>query len=160
MSAETTARDHGNEGFTLVEVLMAIALISIAFVGILTAVASMIAAGAENQHAGTAETVVRNAGEFLKGQPYVACPSGPQSAYLGDIAAAPAGTFPAGYAIDVSVRVWDQNGDQAHPAAFTTECAPGIGDTGLELVTVTATAPAHPGTQFTKTLAFIKRQTT
>jgi prepilin-type N-terminal cleavage/methylation domain-containing protein len=142
-----------DDGFTLIEIVITVALVSIAFVAILTAVAGMIAAGAENQHASTAEVVARNAGEFIKSRPYVACAADPKTAYEGAIAAS--GTFPTSYAITVSVAAWDGNS----PATFTNPC-PGGSESGIEMVTVTATSTGGPGASFKKTLAIVKRKAT
>ena len=141
-----------DEGFTLIEVVLTVALISIAFVAILTAVAGMIAAGAQNKHASTAEIAARNAGEDLKSRPYVACTLDPKTAYEGDIANS--GMLPAGYTIAVSVRAWDGNS----PATFTGVCP--SSESGLELVTITATSSPELGGSFTKTLSVVKRKTT
>ena len=105
-----------DEGFTLIETVLTIALVSIAFVGILSGVAGVIAAGAENQHASTAETVVRNAAEYLKGQAYVACTADPGTTYTGEVTSS--GIVPTGYAVVVTVNAWDGNS----PATFAGPC--------------------------------------
>ena len=42
------ARSQGESGFTLIEIVLTVAIISIAFVAILTAIGAMITAGAQH----------------------------------------------------------------------------------------------------------------
>lgn len=144
------------EGFTLIEVLIALALISIAFVGILSAVAGMITAGAQNKTASNVSAAVRNVGTYLQSYasaPYVGCAANPLDSYNQDL---PPTIAPTGYTASVTgVQFW--RGDT--PAGFDPACPAG-GDQGLELVTVTVSSgTGHLGGQFSRSLDVLKRST-
>jgi prepilin-type N-terminal cleavage/methylation domain-containing protein len=155
-TAAPAGTGNGADGFTLIETVLTIALVSIAFVGILTAVAGMIAAGAANQRLSTAEAAARNASEFLAGQTYVACTPSTDAAtaYEADIASDHTGAFPANYHIDIAVNTWDTN---SNPATFPGAC-PGA-DTGLQAIRITATSTSGLGPAYSKTLTIVKRAT-
>lgn len=141
-------------GFTLIEVVFTIALMSIAFIAILGAVTVLISSTAENQHGSTAESAVRNVGEYLKTVPYKRCDQSPKSSYQTAVDTAPSGTVPSGYAATItSVQAW--NGD--NPATFGADGGCANGEQGVELVTVQVSSSANGlGGQFTKTLTIIK----
>ena len=96
--AESTPA-QAQEGFTLIEVIITIALISIAFVGILSAVGGLVMSGVENKNASAVQAALRNAATFTQSfdsAAYVSCSQTtptPKQAYQGDLAGA---AVPAG----------------------------------------------------------------
>ena len=155
---------HTDEGFTLIEVIISIALISIAFVGILSAVSGLVLSGAENKNAAAVQAAVRNAATFIQsfdGAAYIPCgqvaPT-PAQAYQTDLAGA---SLPAGLTATIQptdVQFWD--GGALPQAGFTPGC-PGAGDQGLESVrvTVSSAGSANYGGAFSKSLTVLKRGT-
>ena len=115
-------------GMTLIEVVITVAIISIAFVAILSAIGVMITSGALHRQLTRTETATRNAAELVK-QPstYVACAS-PAAYTLSGL------NLPTGYtAVVSSVQVIDN-------AAATTPTYPSATcpatDPGVQRVTV------------------------
>lgn len=117
---------RGEEGETLVEALVAVVLIGVAFVAILGGIGTAIVSSAAQQKVTTADSVVRSAAEKVVSAPYVACARGYETP-------AP----PAGYSVTVEIEYWDGVG------AFGLPCP--AADTGVQKVTLTvrATGP-HP----------------
>jgi prepilin-type N-terminal cleavage/methylation domain-containing protein len=142
------------EGFTLVEVIVTVALISIAFVGILGAVGALVLSSVQNRNAASSEAVVRSAAAYtqsITSTPYLACNQAPLATY--NISGVP---LPAGFTASITdVQFW--NGDSS-PATFSLGpgCPPG-GDQGLERVTVRVASPNNFGGGYTKTLTVLKR---
>ena len=141
-----------DEGFTYIEVLISLALVSIAFVAILTAVDEMVVAGTAARKLTTSESVVRTLSEYVKSErsnPYTACNANPLSAYQTKASALP--DTPTGYTPNVvSVSTWNTD----TPATFTPGCPAG-GDSGVQLVTVQVQTTA---VNLTQTLAVVKRK--
>ena len=134
-------RADPESGFTLIEVLVTVSLLSIAFVAILGALTVLITSTAQHRRATQAEAVARNAAEYVKsaGVPYVPC----ASTY--DLAAMP--NIPAHFAVSVtSVKAWDGN---TSPAAYVDTCTT---DRGAQLVTLGVDGP-----QANQTLSVVKR---
>jgi len=114
-------------GFGLIEVLITIAIVSIAFVALLSAMGTMIVAGAQHRELTRTEALARNAAEYVKSSViYTDCA---MSYTLTGLPIADPSQYTAAV---TSVKVW--NG--ADPAVFTPS-VPGCSDTGVQQVTVT-----------------------
>ncbi len=156
---------RAERGFTLIEVLISVALLSVAFIGILGAVAALITAGAENANATTTATVARNLAAFLQTQSYVPCGlAGTAAAAYNQDIAQNGFSYPSGFTPKVSaVDAW--NGDT--PATFYSPggvpdtqglCPAAGGDHGLERLTLTVTPGAQLGATAPRSLTILKRQ--
>ena len=66
MDGSTRPPESAEDGFTLIEVLITVALMSIAFVAVLGALTLMIATSAEHRGKTRAEAAARNAAEYIK----------------------------------------------------------------------------------------------
>lgn len=121
------AQDH-EAGMTLVEVVISVAIISVAFIAILTAIGVMITTGAQHRRLTRTEAAARNAAEYVK-QPasYVACAT-PAAYSLSGV------NLPTGYTTVVStVQVIDN--PAATSPTYTSATCPGS-DPGLQRVTI------------------------
>ncbi|MFE2327120.1 prepilin-type N-terminal cleavage/methylation domain-containing protein [Streptomyces sp. NPDC059385] len=131
-------RPRGEEGETLIEVLVAVVLMGVAFVAILGGMGTAIISSVTQQKVTGADSVVRSAAEKVLSAPYVSCAPGygtPEP--------------PAGYTVTVEVEYWDGVG------AFGPSCP--TADTGVQKVTLTvhSTGPRPVGDT---TLEVIKRE--
>lgn len=122
----------GEAGFTLVEVLITVALMSIAFVAILGALGTMIAAGSTHRALSTGEVAIRDLAEAVKSEslvPYIDCGYDPFTSYSNDVSNPAKYDPPAGFsATVVSVTYWQ--GDAA--GTFSASCP--SPDRGAQLV--------------------------
>lgn len=141
-------RVRGESGETLVELLMTIAIVSIAFVGILAAVAIAILSSHTHRQESTAEGVIRSFAESVDGAGYVPCPTVDSATYSSGFTA-PSG-WPAAQVTGISY--WQ--GDDA----MTFGGCPGSGDKGLQRVSLRVQSPAGDDKQDTETLIVLKRQ--
>ncbi|MGW5398761.1 type IV pilus modification PilV family protein [Streptomyces sp. NPDC003952] len=117
--ARRPRRRRGEEGETLIEVLVAVVLIGVAFVTILGGMGTAIISSVTQQEVTSADSIVRSAAEKVVGAPYVSCAGGYETP-------AP----PAGYTVTVEVAYWDGVG------AFGAACSP-TADTGVQRITLT-----------------------
>lgn len=134
MTSAVPTRAHGERGDTLVEVLMAVAILGIAFTGILAGLATAARLSGTHRGLANADVVLVSAADAVKATGYVACPGNPTSAYL---TAAQGVTKPANWlnsaiAIPVPIQYWN-NG------AFQSTCP--ATDQALQLITIKVTAP-------------------
>lgn len=144
MDADITP-DPRERGFGLIEVLITVAIVSIAFVAILSAISALIITGAQHRDLTRAEALARNAAEYVKSSsvPYAPCASGYDLTGLPNV--------PASFtATTTSVKVWDGNHD---PAGYTPTCTT---DPGVQQVTVTVARTGAGG--ISQTLSFVKRE--
>jgi prepilin-type N-terminal cleavage/methylation domain-containing protein len=70
------SREAAEEGFTLVETLIALTIVSILVIGSLAGMSAMAMSSGSNRDLGTAAAVVRRAAEAVRGDAYVSCNSG------------------------------------------------------------------------------------
>ncbi|MFE5538944.1 prepilin-type N-terminal cleavage/methylation domain-containing protein [Streptomyces sp. NPDC056492] len=136
--ARPARRRRGEEGETLIEVLVAVVLMGVAFVTVFGGMGTAIISSVAQQKVTGADSVIRSAAEKVVGAPYVSCASGYGTP-----------TPPAGYTVTVEIEYWDGVG------AFGPSCP--TADTGIQKVrlTVRATGP-HPVRD--ATLEVVKRE--
>ncbi|MEV6580410.1 type II secretion system protein [Streptomyces sp. NPDC051582] len=129
---------RGEEGETLVEVLVAVVLMGVAFVTVLGGIGTAIIGSVAQQKVTGADSVIRSAAEKVVSAPYASCADGYETP-------AP----PAGYTVTVTIEYWDGAG------TFGRSCP--TADTGVQKVTLTvrSTGP-HPVKD--ATLEVVKRE--
>lgn len=128
------ARDliDDDAGLSLVEILITIVIVGIAFAAILGGMVTSITVSDVHRKQATADTVVRSGAEAVKDLTvaYVSC-AGP-SAYESALPAAP-----SGYTIHVTkVEYWDGDGTSTDPVKFLGACP--SSDAGLQRITLVA----------------------
>lgn len=143
-------RRRPEHGVTLIELMVTVMIVGIAFATILVALQGMYTANDENRKLSVAETWVRRYADAIGNASYVSCAS--TSSYSAALTPA----LPAQYSATISsVEYW--NGD-ASPATFgslQSACQSG-GDKGAQRITVRVTGQLTSGT-VTKTAVFVKR---
>ncbi|MCZ0983285.1 type II secretion system protein [Streptomyces diastatochromogenes] len=131
-------RPRGEEGETLIEVLVAVVLMGVAFVTVFGGIGTAIISSARQQKVTTADSVIRSAAEKLVATPYVPCADSYDTP-----------PPPAGYTVTVEIEYWDGVG------AFDQSCP--TTDTGVQKVTLTVhTTGPHPVRD--TTLEVVKRE--
>ncbi|MEU3838683.1 prepilin-type N-terminal cleavage/methylation domain-containing protein [Streptomyces sp. NPDC028635] len=131
-------RRRGDEGETLVEVLVAVVLMGVAFVAVLGGLGTAIISSVAQQKMTSADSVIRSAAEKVVSDPYVSCARSYETP-------AP----PAGYTVTVEVEYWDGVG------AFGRPCP--TADTGVQKVTLTVHS-SGPRPVRDATLEVVKRE--
>ena len=143
-------RRRDQRGETLLELLVTVAIMGTAFVGILAGIGMTFVATDSHRQDATAETVLRSYAERLEdpaGVPYVNC-AAPATYQTPSGFSLPA----AGWTASVTkVLAWQGN----NPPKFTATCP--TADKGLQQLTLTVKSPA--GThQSTATVVIVKRR--
>ncbi|GAA1940398.1 type IV pilus modification PilV family protein [Kitasatospora viridis] len=135
---EHRRRSRGEEGETLIEVLVAVVLMGVAFVAILGGMGTAIISSATQQKVTSADSIIRSAAETVVSDQYASC-----AVTYGTPAP------PAGFTVTVEVDYWDGAGTFGRPCPAA--------DTGVQKVTLTvhSTGP-HPVRD--TTLEVIKRE--
>ncbi|MFE3764579.1 prepilin-type N-terminal cleavage/methylation domain-containing protein [Streptomyces sp. NPDC059104] len=136
--ARRPRRRRGEEGETLIEVLVAVVLMGVAFVTIFGGIGTAIISSVRQQKVTGADSVIRSAAEKVVSDPYVSCAGGYETPVP-----------PPGYTMTVTIEYWDGVG------AFAKACP--TADTGVQKVTLTlhSTGP-HPVKD--ATLEVVKRE--
>jgi prepilin-type N-terminal cleavage/methylation domain-containing protein len=136
-----------NDGFSLVEILITVAIVGITFTAILGGLITTITASAYQRKAATADAIVRSAAELVKDSvrnPYANC-AGSGAYSLAGL------SVPAGFSVTIQgVKYWD--GQPVPPGdmvKFTSNC-----DHGMQQISIQATSSDG---QATETLQVIKR---
>jgi len=132
--------ERGDGGETLIEILLAVTILSLVGVGAFAGLATTMGVSAEQRPATTAEATLRSAAERLQDPEtdYVDC-AGPTS-YLPELP-----PLERGYGLATSVAYWAAGpmpaaDTQAYTPEFVTTCSGS--DAGLQLITVTLTDPS------------------
>jgi prepilin-type N-terminal cleavage/methylation domain-containing protein len=136
----------GERGVTLVELLVTMTIVGIAFTALLGSLSAMFMNNDSHRKVSYAQTLLRRYAEQLQAASYVDCATTSTSAYTAALA-----PVPASYAASLqSVTYW--NGDSA--ATFNSNCAGG--DKGVQRITlrVQQTDSVRP---VTKDLVVVKR---
>jgi hypothetical protein len=119
-------------GDTLVEILIAVAILGIAFAGILAGLATAISLSGRQRGQASADIVLVSSADSVKNQAYVSCPTVSASSY----SATSGVTLPAGWAASnltiTAFKSW--NG-----TTWSATCP--ATDKNVQLVTITASAP-------------------
>lgn len=137
----------GEAGITLVELLVAVAIMSIAFVALLSAMGTAIIVSDIHRRQSTAESLLGSWAETLKAKSYVSNPSTNQTtgeySYKVVIGADPPKTFTPTFV----VKCWDGTTSNASDASGFVALGGGCG-TGLEQVKldISTTRGVHKGT--------------
>jgi prepilin-type N-terminal cleavage/methylation domain-containing protein len=149
-------RADDESGVTLVELIMAVVILSIAFVAILAAMGTAVIVSDVHKRQATAETILGGWAETLKAQTYVACPTSSEYTYNTVMGAPP----PTGYTADNPKIVWwDGNTSNSDPfdPSVDGDPYPATGtcpaDHGIEKVTLTVRSLRG----VTKTTSILKR---
>ncbi|MFD9611712.1 type II secretion system protein [Streptomyces sp. NPDC004288] len=136
--ARRTRRHRGEEGETLVEVLVAVVLMGVAFVTVLGGLGTAIISSVAQERLTGADSVVRTAAERIVSEPYVSCAAG----YTTPVP-------PPGFTVTVEIAYWDGVG------SFGPSCP--AADTGVQKVTLTVHQTGPRAVEET-TLEVVKRE--
>ncbi len=144
----TAARRRGAGGFTLPEMIVTIAILGIAIVGMVGGLFGLVVARETHRQVARAGAYAYTYAEAVKAAAYEDCTD--PGAYSGVTAAAPSYTLAV-----VEVACW--NGDQ--PASFTAGSAPGAVDSGAQRVALSVSGPtsAPASKQVAETVVVFKR---
>jgi prepilin-type N-terminal cleavage/methylation domain-containing protein len=144
--------DIGSDaGFSLVEIMITVAIVGITFTAILGGLMSSITVSALQRKEATADAIARSAAETVKDSqqnPYTNC-AGPGAYTLTGV------SVPSGFSVKITgVQYWNWDG-HAVPASyavgFNGNCSP---DNGMQQITIAATSSDG---QATETVQVIKR---
>ena len=124
------SRSLGNqEGTTLIEVLITVAILGIAFVSIMGGMGTAIISSALHRHQATGQAGIRSFVEAIKKDTYVECATAyPGTSYTPPTAANQGTSFITSTSVDFLVT---------GTSTFTTTCPP---DSGVQRVTATVTS--------------------
>jgi prepilin-type N-terminal cleavage/methylation domain-containing protein len=138
-SPSISTSGDGEAGFSLVEVMVTIAIISIAFVALVGGMFTSIKAARIHREEAVADTILRDSAELLKDATtsYVPCGSGPAGAYSAVVDPSMRRTVDGiNYSAHVtSVECW-----AGSRSAGAGQFATGSTDRGLERITVEVTS--------------------
>jgi type II secretory pathway pseudopilin PulG len=137
MSIRNVRRVRSERGDTLVEVLIAIAVVGISSTALLAGLATAINLSGTHRGQANADVVLVSAADSVKNQTYVACPSVSTASYNPTQGVSlPAGWSNSNLTIS-TVKGWNGSAFVACPAT----------DGKLQLVTITATTPDGRSTE-------------
>jgi prepilin-type N-terminal cleavage/methylation domain-containing protein len=137
-------------GFSLVEIVITIAIVGVTFSAILGGLFASITVSALQQKEATADTVARSAAEVVKDSehnPYSTC-AGPGHYALTGL------SVPSGFTVTITdVAYWDGQPPAGGAVGFQSNCP---SDRGIQRITIAATSTDG---QATETVQVIKRRT-
>lgn len=141
-------RPRGDAGESLLEILLAIAIMGIAFAAILAGLGTAVATSGINREQADDSAYVRAIAERLEAvTPFPSCATA-QAAYEAALTAAPAITPPAGASRSLAVSYWDGSDFDGNPCTSATT---------LHRITVTTT-PADLRATAPRPLDVVKRK--
>jgi prepilin-type N-terminal cleavage/methylation domain-containing protein len=123
------AEDH-DAGVTLIEVLIAVVIISTAVVGLITGIMTAVRASDIHRREARSEVALRQYVENIEAGAYIPCPTATTSSF-------PVQTIDTYELRVIAVDKWNLN---SNPPTFATGCA--TPDTGAERLTIQLTDPA------------------
>lgn len=136
-------------GDTLVEVIMTVVIVGIAFTGILAGLGTAINLSGTHRGQANADVVLVSAADSVKAQGYVPCPGVTASTYYSPMLEGV--TLPSGWSASnlaiTAVKGWNGSAFVSCPSS----------DGGLQRVTITATTPDNRSIE---TVDVVKRSTT
>jgi type II secretory pathway pseudopilin PulG len=152
----TSQRARGESGDTLIEVLVALVIMGLAFTVIVGGIGTAIIGAALQQNQTTADSFIRSAAEVVTSDGYISCAKNTADA------ATPMETYalpatPNGFTLSIAiVGFWDPttNMFDTHPPSCE---APPLTDSGLQMVTLSVSGGDVHASQ-TATLDVVKRQ--
>jgi prepilin-type N-terminal cleavage/methylation domain-containing protein len=140
---------RSDAGFSLVEVVITIAIVGVTFSAILGGLFASITVSALQQKEASADTVARSAAEVVKDSehnPYSNC--APQGHY------SLTGLAPSGFAVQITkVEYWDGQPPAGGAVGFQPNCP--SSDHGIQRITIAATSTDG---QATETVQVVKRR--
>lgn len=135
-------RRRGNSGLTLIELVVAVAIMGIAFVTIVTGMLTSIFTSDIHRRQATTDVVLKGLSEKAQSAAYHDCTTSPASDY---------GLNATGYSVQVSVAYGDSTS-----SSFYTPPPPCSTDNGLQRLTITVTDSSGRDAE---TLEVVKRRT-
>jgi type II secretory pathway pseudopilin PulG len=153
----TRSRIHAEDGFSLAENIVTIAIVAIAFTALLSAMVVSITASSAHRKIATADVLARSAAEWVKDSvrsPYVPC-AAPADYPLTGV------SVPSGYSVSITppIEYWDGVVPSSSPSPASGPYSPAFQaacqspDTGLQRIRITATAADGE----TETVEIVKR---
>jgi prepilin-type N-terminal cleavage/methylation domain-containing protein len=140
---------RSDAGFSLVEIVITIAIVGVTFSAILGGLFASITVSALQQKEATADTVARSAAEVVKDSehnPYSNC-AGPGHYSLTGL------SVPSGFSVSITdVAYWDGQPPAGSAVGFQSNCP---SDRGIQRITIAATSADG---QATETVQVIKRR--
>ncbi|MCA1840847.1 MAG: prepilin-type N-terminal cleavage/methylation domain-containing protein [Actinomycetota bacterium] len=151
-----TRQPRSDLGLTLIEVLITVAIMGIAFVSILGAMGTSILASDIHRKRANAETVLRNYSEAIKGTSYVPCPAS-GTAYNNASGFTPASPN-QNYSVSVTaVEYLATSTVSGNVVPSPIPCATPTSDPGVQRLTLQVSGPSGATHQVTQTVKVIRR---
>ena len=142
MVAPACRSGDSQSGVTLVELLVTVAIVGVAFVAIVSGMFTYTASATAHRHQADTQLQLREWAERVTVAPYVDCKTAYDDAY----------TPPTGYTRSSIVRLWNPT-----TAAFDIVPAAGCTDPKLQRVTLTLVRASLPQYTYTAILDVVKR---
>jgi prepilin-type N-terminal cleavage/methylation domain-containing protein len=135
------------DGFTLVELMITIVIVGVAFAALLDGLVTSITVSTLHRNEATADAVARSAAEWVKDpiqNPYQPCATTSTYTFGGGF------SKPAGYSVSITnVQNWNPAPNPI-PAGFSPQFGPsgaGCTDNGLQRITLSVQAPNSGATE-------------
>src|SRR3954467_9641984 len=96
-------RTRSNAGMTLIELMVTISIMGVAFASILAGLSGMFRSNDQDRRLAVIETYLRRYADDVQGAPYVSCANA--TAYQSSYSAA----LPTGYTASLAIAYWDGN---------------------------------------------------